>query len=378
VRVELKGINRTKKRLKDGTVVIYYYAWKGGPRLTGERGSPEFVASYYDAWKTRIALENADHLFKGLARDYMASRYFTKKLKPRVQKLNGQIIGAIVQEFGELDLKVFDLPDIEIDIEDWRDELHDRSPSTASRWFSQLSAVLNWGVKRGRLKRNPCKLIEGRYFGSRADFIWKDVHEAQFLARGPAHFHLALILAIWTGQREADLVALRWSQYDGEYLCIEQQKGRLGRPRRKVTIYVGTVLKEWLDRVKLERGIKPEDEADPFVLLTTRGEPWAHANSFASKFSVATDEAGIDGLTFHDLRGTAVTRLFRAGCSVPQIATITGHSLKTVQTILDKHYFHRDAQMSKDAIQRREEYEGLPTRLPTEQSGPAFVSEIVL
>jgi hypothetical protein len=43
-------------------------------------------------------------------------------------------------------------------------------------------------------------------------------------------------------------------------------------------------------------------------------------------------------LTFHDFRGTAVTRLAIAGATVAEIASITGHSLDTAQAILDKHY----------------------------------------
>ena len=35
-----------------------------------------------------------------------------------------------------------------------------------------------------------------------------------------------------------------------------------------------------------------------------------------------------DDLAFHDVRGPAVTRLVEAGCKVPEIAAITGHSLK--------------------------------------------------
>jgi hypothetical protein len=46
VRVRLKGINQVTKVLKDGTTVTYWYAWKGGPRLDGEPGNPEFIASY--------------------------------------------------------------------------------------------------------------------------------------------------------------------------------------------------------------------------------------------------------------------------------------------------------------------------------------------
>ena len=47
------------------------------------------------------------------------------------------------------------------------------------------------------------------------------------------------------------------------------------------------------------------------------------------------------GVTFNDLRGTAVTRLAMAGCTEAEIATITGHSLRGVRAILDTHYLSR-------------------------------------
>jgi hypothetical protein len=49
MRVRLKGINSYTARLADGTTTTYWYAWKGGPRLKGEPGSPEFIASYNEA-----------------------------------------------------------------------------------------------------------------------------------------------------------------------------------------------------------------------------------------------------------------------------------------------------------------------------------------
>lgn len=41
-------------------------------------------------------------------------------------------------------------------------------------------------------------------------------------------------------------------------------------------------------------------------------------------------------LRFNDLRGTAVTLLAEAGATVPQIASITGHTLESVTRILEK------------------------------------------
>jgi integrase len=62
----------------------------------------------------------------------------------------------------------------------------------------------------------------------------------------------------------------------------------------------------------------------------------------------------VTDLTFHDLRGTAVTRLAKAGCTVPEIATITGHSLRDVGAILDSHYLSRDSALGESAIRKLE------------------------
>jgi len=73
------------------------------------------------------------------------------------------------------------------------------------------------------------------------------------------------------------------------------------------------------------------------VMLTTKtGQPWKK-RYLAEEWEKAATAAGIEGLHFHDLRGTAVTMLAEAGCTVPQIGAIAGHSLKTVTSIIEKY-----------------------------------------
>jgi hypothetical protein len=45
MRVQLKGVLHVRKKLADGEVRDYWYAWRGGPRLEGHPGAPEFIAS---------------------------------------------------------------------------------------------------------------------------------------------------------------------------------------------------------------------------------------------------------------------------------------------------------------------------------------------
>jgi hypothetical protein len=49
------------------------------------------------------------------------------------------------------------------------------------------------------------------------------------------------------------------------------------------------------------------------------------------------------------------------GCSVPQIAAVTGHTLASVYSILAKHYLHRNPALAQSAIRRLERITKLPT-----------------
>ena len=68
-------------------------------------------------------------------------------------------------------------------------------------------------------------------------------------------------------------------------------------------------------------------------------------------------KAGIKGVTFHDPRGTAVTRLALAGSTAPEIAAIIGHALKEVESILDTHSLTQDGGLAENAIRKRGKHE---------------------
>ena len=62
----------------------------------------------------------------------------------------------------------------------------------------------------------------------------------------------------------------------------------------------------------------------------------------------------MEGLTFHDLRGTAVTRLALGGGTEAEIHQFTGLSLRDVRDILDRHYLSRDPALGESAIRKLE------------------------
>lgn len=238
--------------------------------------------------------------------------------------------------------------------------------------WTLMSVVFRLAVRDGILTVNPCAGGEKLYSGSRVDVIWSSPQVGAFLRqRRYAYLHMPLLIGLWTGQREGDVLRLTWANYDGETIRLNQRKGRRkGRQGSAsiVTIPVAGPLKQALDAelaVRKAAKVSPLKIEAQTICLTSMGEAWQEGRKgytgFMHVFSAACREAKIDGVTFGDLRGTAVTRLALAQCTVPEICAITGHSHEDANRILEAHYLKRDPQIAWNAIRKLEAYQGRET-----------------
>ena len=336
MRIRLKGINPKRKRLADGTIRTYYYAWKGGPRLHGELGTPEFVASFNAAVASKVVTPQGRLL--SVLQSYQASGEFNG-LAARTRLDYIGLIKVIEAEFGDFPTSGLTDRRTRGIFMAWRDKLAAKSRRQADYAWSVFARVLSWALNRGLVLANPCARGGRLYRGSRVDKIWTADDEAAFLKSAPAHFHLPLLLALWTGQRQGDLLRLPWSAYDGTHIRLRQSK-----TGARVTIPVGAPLKAALDAAT---------KHGPLILTNSLRRPWT-SHGFQASWGIAARKAGIVGVTFHDLRGTAVTRLALVSCTEAEIAYITGHSLRDVRSILDANYLHRDAALGESAIRKLE------------------------
>jgi integrase len=338
MRVRLKGINSVNKKLADGRAVTYWYAWKSGPRLHGEPGTPEFIAGYNEAVARRVRPPQG--VIHSILQSYQASQEFLM-LADSTRRGYIALIKRIEIKFGDFPLSgLTDRRSRGIFLT-WRDELAANSGRRQADYaWSVLARLLSWAFNRGLIAANPCTHAGRLYRGSRAEKIWTAADEAAFRTRAPAHLHLPLLLALWTGQRQGDLLRLAWSAYDGTHIRLRQ-----GKTGARVEIPVGAPLKLALDATSKRSTI---------ILTNSDGKPWT-SDGFRASWGKACKAAGVVGVTFHDLRGTAVTRLAIAGCTEAEIATITGHSLRGVHAILDTHYLARDPALGESAIRKLEQ-----------------------
>lgn len=352
MRVKLKGINRTTKKRADGSRVTYYYAWKGGPRLDGLPGSPEFHASYNRAVDAKVRTPVAT--FQSVLDAYQSSMAFDT-LAEKTKRDYRKHIAAIETEFGDLPLSYFARGkdrSLRVKFLTWRDRIAVHSRRQADYRFAVLARAVSWGRDRGLVstsETNPCERPGRMYRASRSETVWSAEDEAAFIAKAPEHLHPALMLALWTGQRQGDLLRLTWSAYDGSHIRLKQRK-----TGARVVIPVGKPLRIILDKAKAKLATLPEGKPRALTILATEGgTPWTESG-FRASWRKACAKAGVVGVTFHDLRGTAVTRLALAECSEAEIGTITGHSLRDVGAILDAHYLKRDGGLGESAIRKLE------------------------
>jgi integrase len=337
MRIKLKGLNFATKRLADGTRRRYWYAWRGGPMLHGEPGTAEFVKSYNEAVATKAATPQGFIL--SILQGYQASEDF-RGLADSTRRSYVPLIKRIEKDFGDFPLSALSDRRTRGEFMRWRDRIAASSGRRQADYaWSVLARVVSWALDRGIVAANPCSHGGRLYRGSRAEKIWTTADEAAFLERAATHLHLPLLLALWTGQRQGDLLRLPWSAYDGTYIRLRQSK-----TGRRVQIRVGAPLKAALDATPKRSTI---------MLTTIDGKPWT-SDGFRASWRKAAAAAGIVGVTFNDLRGTAVTRLALAEASEAEIATITGHSLRDVRSILDAHYLHRDRALGDSAIAKLE------------------------
>jgi integrase len=335
VRVDLKGLVKVVAKGR-----TYYYAWRGGPRLRGEPGSPEFVASYNDAIADHRAPDAAR--FRGLIASYKGSDDY-KKLAQSTKRNWSRWLDRIGEHFGELRTAQFDRPDkIRPIIRRWRSRWADK-PRSADYGMQVLSRLLSYGVDPlGIIAGNPCEGIKQLYTANRSEIIWTEADIAQLKKTCSADVAHAVDLAAHTGLRLGDLLRLSWSHVGDDAITITTGKSK---HRRTAIIPLYDDLRGVLAAIP---------KRSTTILTNVRRRPWT-ANGFGTAFDRAKMAASLKDrdLHFHDLRGTAVTKFYVAGVPERVIAEIMAWEEEHVAKII-RRYVDRSA-ATKDLIRKLNE-----------------------
>lgn len=221
-----------------------------------------------------------------------------------------------------------------------------------------LSAAFTWAESstRWRLTGNPAARL--RFKRPQGRVVIFTIAEVRALlsaadALGRASIGDAIMLGLFTGQRQGDRLELQ----DGG-LQDGRRMFRQNKTAAVVAIPETPDLRARLEAasarvaaITLRLGLKSRPAE--IVIDETTGRAYnehTYRHVFAAVRAIAArDCATIAAKRDQDLRDTAVTWLARAGCTVPQIAAITGHSMASIHGIM-RHYLAITPELADAAI----------------------------
>jgi integrase len=142
----------------------------------------------------------------------------------------------------------------------------------------------------------------------------------------------AYMLALWTGQRESDVLRLSRSRFDGNGFVVRQGRpeAKRGKGRRGpvVTLYVPAAapLRAYPAR-RIFTGL--------LFVSDAKGKP-VRADELRKTMRAHLDSLGLYNLHFHGLRHSTATALAEAGCTALEIMAITGHQTEQMVKLYTK------------------------------------------
>lgn len=211
------------------------------------------------------------------------------------------------------------------------------SPSTRGQAISVLSKLFEVARYYGLQADNPCHRL-GLSSGKPRDRYMLPEDEAKMFPLADERMRRTLYLLLYTAQRPGDVLAMTRSQWNGDTIRVRQEK-----TRKLVEIPCHRTL----------RAVLAEAPKDSLLLAGWRGNAESRYAAFNDAFRALRKAAGIEDLQARDLRRTAVVRLTEAGCTVQEVAAISGHSIERAQRIIDT-YYTRTLQVARNAIAKWE------------------------
>ncbi|WP_225669238.1 tyrosine-type recombinase/integrase [Bradyrhizobium hereditatis] len=222
----------------------------------------------------------------------------------------------------------------------WHQELGKTSHRSADNLMSALCRVLSFAKEKRRIKYHPIPSFERLYKSDRAEKVWPEELQQQFIRTARPAMVTAMILVRNTAMRAADIRKFPWTRYDGERIQIRSSK-----TKKLLWIPATRELKAHLDGLT---------RTGALVMLTPTGKAYTR-RYFNEHWREDADAVNAGELNFHDNRGTAATLLAEAGATAPEIAEALTWTVDKAQRVIDA-YLARRGVLAANAIAKLEDH----------------------
>lgn len=284
------------------------------------------------------------------------------RLAPKTRADYAVKIGVFLdREFGDAPLAAITKPMLK---GLWEELYHDRGHHMANAVLASVSSMITYaeGIGWRGENTNPARNMRRPKPAERRVLILP-AECAHLVATADAMGHVsigdAIVIALHSGQREGDVLAMPPRVFAEDRVRLTHFHS--GRGQAKTGALLDAPMTEALAfriaAIRARWHAAGVVSRETMVARELDGAPYdqsAFQKLFATVRAEAAKKDGFAALAakrFQDLRDTAVTRLALADCTIPQIGAITGHSPKTITTVI-QHYLVMQPEMADAAISK--------------------------
>lgn len=216
-------------------------------------------------------------------------------------------------------------------------------PATVAQTHRILHRALSQATRWGLVVRNVATLVDPPRVVREEMRTLSAEEVKRFLAAAADHrLHALFALAVSTGMREGELLALRWRNVDLDAGVVQvtgtlqrtPDGPRISEPKTKKSRRQIHLTKTAVEALKVHRVRQNEErlrmgpawDDNDLVFCNSIGRPLNDANMLNRDFRPLLEKAGLPRIRFHDLRHTAATLMLGAGVHPKIVSEMLGHS----------------------------------------------------
>jgi len=272
--------------------------------------------------------------FKEFAQFWLET-YSKVKNKPRTYKVNEQRLRThLLPYFGDKSLDSITPLMIEEFISKKKSQI---KPATINRCLALLSKIFNDAVRWGYLVNNPMKQVSKLNEPEQGfNYLTKE-QVKKLLKNASPNARPILMLAVYTGMRKGEILALKWEHIDFEKKIIKVEETPEGSTKSKKVRYIPIHPDLLIELKKLK--LKSRSE---YVFPAEDG---GMRKDFRKALNYALKRAGLPRIRIHDLRHTFAANFIMSGGNILTLQKILGHSdLKMTMRYahLAPDFFHQE------------------------------------
>jgi len=263
-----------------------------------------------------------------------------------------QLEKHILPTLGELPVRNIGVAQIEACLSRLKQKGH--ATSTLRSVRATFATVLRSAVKRGHLERNPAHGIVIREGDSKKERRFYSVDQVRMLLGVLTEPCASVVaVAVLTGMRIGEILALRWKRIDllnGTLEVAENySSGEFVSPKTKSSqrvLPISSALRRVLENQHSR--INPTTPGD-LIFQTPTGTPLNDKNLYNRELAPACDRIGQPRVSWHSFRHTHQTLLHDSDASLKTSQELLGHS--DLETTLNV-YTHTVSDSQKNAVER--------------------------